>query len=116
MWILNITMGWKGSSKIIGAAIAPIAALASLVWRSEDLHEMMMTKRTAAAVKVTGRMVSLSAGALSPDGSAQKTTVALTTKGRAALSAYTQALRDLLGGLDADAKVTQAGTAKKWPA
>jgi DNA-binding PadR family transcriptional regulator len=36
-------------------------------------------------------------------GSAQKTTVALTGQGRAALSAYTQALRDLLGGLDIDA-------------
>jgi DNA-binding MarR family transcriptional regulator len=36
-------------------------------------------------------------------GSAQKTTVALTEKGRAALSAYIQALRDLLGGLDVDA-------------
>ena len=34
------------------------------------------------------------------NGSAQKTTVALTRKGRAALSAYTQALRDLLGDLD----------------
>ena len=33
----------------------------------------------------------------------QKTTVALTRKGRAALSAYIQALRDLLGGLDVDA-------------
>ena len=37
------------------------------------------------------------------NGSAQKTTVAMTRKGRAALSAYTQALRDLLGGLDIDA-------------
>ena len=37
------------------------------------------------------------------NGSAQKTTVALTSQGRAALSAYTQALRDLLGGLDVDA-------------
>jgi len=36
-------------------------------------------------------------------GSAQKTTVALTGQGRAALRAYTQALRDLLGGLDTDA-------------
>jgi DNA-binding transcriptional ArsR family regulator len=34
------------------------------------------------------------------NGSAQKTTVALASQGRAALSAYTQALRDLLGGLD----------------
>jgi DNA-binding MarR family transcriptional regulator len=34
------------------------------------------------------------------NGSAQKTIVALTSHGRAALSAYTQALRDLLGGLD----------------
>jgi DNA-binding MarR family transcriptional regulator len=37
------------------------------------------------------------------NGSVQKTTVALTRKGRAALSAYIQALRDLLGGLDVDA-------------
>ena len=33
------------------------------------------------------------------NGSAQKTTVALTGRGRAALDAYTQALHDLLGGL-----------------
>jgi DNA-binding MarR family transcriptional regulator len=33
------------------------------------------------------------------NGSVQKTTVALTGQGRAALSAYTQALRGLLGGL-----------------
>jgi DNA-binding MarR family transcriptional regulator len=32
-------------------------------------------------------------------GSAQKTTVTLTGQGRAALDTYTQALRDLLGGL-----------------
>jgi DNA-binding MarR family transcriptional regulator len=37
------------------------------------------------------------------DGSAQKTMVTLTSQGRAALRAYTQALRDLLGGLDIDA-------------
>jgi DNA-binding MarR family transcriptional regulator len=37
------------------------------------------------------------------NGSTQKTTVALTSQGRAALSAYTRALRDLLGGLDTDA-------------
>ena len=37
------------------------------------------------------------------NGSAQKTTVALTSQGRAALRAYTRALRDLLGGLDIDA-------------
>jgi DNA-binding MarR family transcriptional regulator len=37
------------------------------------------------------------------NGSAQRTTVALTGKGRTALSAYIQALRDLLGGLDAAA-------------
>ena len=37
------------------------------------------------------------------NGSARKTTVALTGKGRAALGAYTQALRDLLGGLDTGA-------------
>jgi DNA-binding MarR family transcriptional regulator len=33
------------------------------------------------------------------NGSAQKTTVALTSKGRDALGTYTQALRNLLGGL-----------------
>jgi len=33
------------------------------------------------------------------NGSAQKTTVTLTRQGRTALGAYTQALRDLLGGL-----------------
>jgi len=33
----------------------------------------------------------------------QKTTVALTSQGRAALSTYTRALRDLLGGSDIDA-------------
>ena len=37
------------------------------------------------------------------NGSAQKTTVTLTGQGRAALDTYTQALRDLLGGLDVDA-------------
>ncbi|HXC82803.1 MAG TPA: transcriptional regulator [Trebonia sp.] len=35
-------------------------------------------------------------------GSASKTTVVLTRKGRAALGAYTRALRNLLGGLDTD--------------
>jgi DNA-binding MarR family transcriptional regulator len=33
------------------------------------------------------------------NGSAQKTTVTLTSRGREALGTYTQALRDLLGGL-----------------
>ena len=33
------------------------------------------------------------------NGSASRTTAALTSRGRAALDAYTQALRDLLGGL-----------------
>jgi DNA-binding MarR family transcriptional regulator len=33
------------------------------------------------------------------DGAASTTTVALTTRGRAALEAYTEALRNLLGGL-----------------
>ena len=33
------------------------------------------------------------------NGAAPKTTVALTSQGRAALTAYTKALRDLLGGL-----------------
>ena len=44
------------------------------------------------------------------NGSAQKTTVALTAKGRAALIAYTQALRDLLGGLDLDATSPNTGS------
>ena len=43
------------------------------------------------------------------NGSAQRTTVALTSQGRAALSAYTQALRDLLGGLDRDGRPAEAG-------
>jgi len=55
-------MGSKGSSKITGAAIAPTAALASLVERPADPREAMMTNSTAAAVRVTGRMVSLTAG------------------------------------------------------
>jgi DNA-binding MarR family transcriptional regulator len=38
------------------------------------------------------------------NGSTQKTTVALTPKGRAALGAYTQALRNLLGGLDSEGR------------
>jgi DNA-binding MarR family transcriptional regulator len=33
------------------------------------------------------------------NGAASRTAVALTTRGRAALDAYTEALRDLLGGL-----------------
>jgi DNA-binding transcriptional ArsR family regulator len=43
------------------------------------------------------------------NGSAQKTTVTLTSKGRAALGAYTQALRNLLGGLDEDGRPREAG-------
>ena len=46
------------------------------------------------------------------NGSTQKTTVALTSQGRAALSAYTQALRDLLGGLDIDAPSPAAPSAR----
>ena len=37
------------------------------------------------------------------NGSVQQTNVALTSQGRAALRAYSHALRDLLGGLDIDA-------------
>jgi DNA-binding MarR family transcriptional regulator len=44
------------------------------------------------------------------NGSAQKTTVALTSQGRAALSAYTQALRNLLGGLDGDGRPAETGS------
>ena len=36
------------------------------------------------------------------NGSVQQTNVTLTSQGRAALGAYTRALRDLLGGLDGD--------------
>jgi DNA-binding MarR family transcriptional regulator len=36
------------------------------------------------------------------NGSVQQTNVTLTSQGRAALSAYTRALRDLLGGLHGD--------------
>jgi DNA-binding MarR family transcriptional regulator len=43
-------------------------------------------------------------------GSAQKTTVALTSQGRAALAAYTKALRKLLGGLDETGWATEAGS------
>jgi len=42
------------------------------------------------------------------NGSAQKTTVALTSQGRAALGAYTQALRNLLGSLDGDGRPAEA--------
>jgi DNA-binding MarR family transcriptional regulator len=42
------------------------------------------------------------------NGSTSKTTVSMTRKGRAALGAYTQALRNLLGGLDVEESVTEA--------
>jgi DNA-binding MarR family transcriptional regulator len=45
----------------------------------------------------------------SRSGTAPKTTVALTGTGRAALGAYTRALRDLLSGLDADGRAAEAG-------
>jgi DNA-binding MarR family transcriptional regulator len=44
------------------------------------------------------------------NGSAQKTTVALTSHGRTALATYTRALRDLLGGLDGDGRAAEAGS------
>jgi DNA-binding MarR family transcriptional regulator len=40
--------------------------------------------------------------------SGKKTLIALTGQGRAALGAYTRALRDLLGGLDEDGQGTAA--------
>ena len=43
-------------------------------------------------------------------GSAQKTTAALTRRGRAALAAYTRALRNLLGGLDEDGWAAEPDT------
>jgi DNA-binding MarR family transcriptional regulator len=43
------------------------------------------------------------------DGTATKTTVTLTGRGRAALSAHTQALRNLLGGLDGNRRAADAG-------
>ena len=42
----------------------------------------------------------------SSNGSVSITTVALTDHGRAALANYTKALRNLLGGLDEDGRVT----------
>jgi DNA-binding transcriptional ArsR family regulator len=42
------------------------------------------------------------------NGSSQKTMLALTGQGRAALGAYTRALRDLLGGLDGDGRAVAA--------
>jgi DNA-binding MarR family transcriptional regulator len=42
------------------------------------------------------------------NGSVQQTNVTLTGTGRAALRAYTQALRDLLGGLDGDGQALAA--------
>jgi DNA-binding PadR family transcriptional regulator len=50
------------------------------------------------------------AGEKPRNGSASKTTVALTRKGRAALGAYAQAMRNLLGGLDTDARLAEAGS------
>jgi DNA-binding transcriptional ArsR family regulator len=44
------------------------------------------------------------------NGPAPKTTVTLTSTGRTALRAYTLALRELLGGLDADGRPAEAGT------
>jgi DNA-binding MarR family transcriptional regulator len=43
-------------------------------------------------------------------GPGKKTTVALTKKGRAALGAYIQALRDLLGGLADDEMAAEASS------
>jgi hypothetical protein len=52
-----MTMRSKGNSKIIGAAIAPTAALASLTGQSCDLATMRIaTKMTTAQVPVTGVM------------------------------------------------------------
>jgi DNA-binding MarR family transcriptional regulator len=42
------------------------------------------------------------------NGTAPKTTVTLTSQGRAALGTYTQALRRLLGGLDASGRSVDA--------
>jgi DNA-binding transcriptional ArsR family regulator len=41
------------------------------------------------------------------NGSTQKTTVALTSHGRAALAAYTRALRNLLSGLDEEPRAAE---------
>jgi hypothetical protein len=51
----------NGSSKIIGAAIAPITPLARRVPKPGDLREMMMMNTTAAAVRVIGAMGSFGA-------------------------------------------------------
>ncbi|MGD0685246.1 MAG: hypothetical protein ABSA03_09015 [Streptosporangiaceae bacterium] len=44
----------NGSSKISGAAIAPMAALASLVPPPAEMRAKMMTKTAATAKKVKG--------------------------------------------------------------
>lgn len=49
------------------------------------------------------------------NGGAPKTTVTLTRQGRAALSAYTQTLRDLLGGLWRTSHSTVCKLATAWP-
>ena len=54
-WRWNLVSG----SKIIGAAIAPIKPLASLVPKPGERREMMMMKTTATASKVTGAMWSV---------------------------------------------------------
>ena len=54
--VLAITMRSNGSSKIIGAAMAPTAALASLVHGRCVLLIRMTAKTAAAPMKVTGVM------------------------------------------------------------
>jgi hypothetical protein len=57
----------NGSSKISGAAIAPMAALASLVPRGKPREmNMMTTKTTTTALKVTGATGLLGAVASAP--------------------------------------------------
>jgi hypothetical protein len=68
-YVLAITMRSNGSSKIIGAAIAPMAPLSSLVLKRSLVPKpagpremtVMTTKTTTTAEKVIGAMGSLGA-------------------------------------------------------
>jgi hypothetical protein len=54
VWVLAMMMRSNGSSKMNGAAIAPMAALASLIPPLSGLRAKMMKKTTTTAVNVTG--------------------------------------------------------------
>ena len=64
--------------------------------RLQDLLGLTPGNRSSSCANSKSRILSTEK---TRNGSAQKTTVALTRQGHKALHAYTQALRDLLGGL-----------------